>query len=207
VAFDVFSAFGHDDVEIDGGIAVLGVVKVKDGLVLVNAGADGGDEFLEWEILEFALGHEPVEGDGCGDASAGDGGGAGAAVGLEDVAIDPDGALAEFFEINDGAEGTADEALDLGGAPVELAAADVALFPVVGGVGEHGVFRADPAAFDILILHPTGNVFLDGGGADDAGIPEGNEHRAGGVGGYVGNEGDRAEIGNCASIGSVHAGN
>lgn len=71
---------------------------------MVDACGDGGDEFLEGEVFDFPLGHHAVEGDGGGDACAGDGGGAGAAVCLEDVAIDPEGALADFLEVYDGAE-------------------------------------------------------------------------------------------------------
>jgi len=202
--FDEIPVLGHDNVEIDGGIAVLGVVEVEDGFVLVDAGADGGDEFGHGEVLELALGHEAVEGDGDGDASAGDGGGAGAAVGLQDIAVDPESAFAEFLEVDDGAKGASDETLDLRGASVELAAVDVAGFSVVGGVGEHGILGGDPAAFDLLILHPTGDVFLDGGGANDAGIAEGNENGSGGIRRDVWNKRNRAEFGNRASIGSVH---
>ena len=42
-----------------------------------------------------------VEGDGEGYAGSGDGGGAGSAVGLEDVAVEDDGALAEGLHIDD----------------------------------------------------------------------------------------------------------
>jgi hypothetical protein len=39
-----------------------------------------------------------------GDPGAGDGGRAGTAIGLDDVAIDRDLAFAEFFEIDNGAQ-------------------------------------------------------------------------------------------------------
>ncbi len=53
---------------------------------------------------------------------AGDGGGAGAAVGLDDVAVEGDGALAQFAQVDRGAQRAADQALDLQGAPALLAA-------------------------------------------------------------------------------------
>ena len=144
--FDEVAGLGHDDVEIHGGVAVLGVVEVEDGFVIIDAGGDGGDEFGHGEVVELAGGHEFVEGDGGGDAAAGDGGGAGAAVCLEDVAIDPEGAGAEFLRSTTARRGAADEALDLGGSAVDFSTGDVAGFAVVGGVGEHAVFGRDPAA-------------------------------------------------------------
>ena len=48
-----------------------------------------------------------------GDVGAGDGSGAGAAIGLEDVAVDDDHALAEAGHVHDGAEAASDEALNL----------------------------------------------------------------------------------------------
>ena len=55
------------------------------------------------------------------DPGAGDRGGAGAAVGLDHVAIDGDLALAERLEVDDGAQAAPDQALDLDGAAALLA--------------------------------------------------------------------------------------
>lgn len=101
--FNEFEGFGHDDVEVDGGCLVFGVVEVEDGCVFVDACGDGSDEFFEREVFDFAFCHHAIEGDGGGDAGSGDGGGACAAVCLEDIAIDPEGALADFLEIYNGA--------------------------------------------------------------------------------------------------------
>jgi len=92
---DEFAGFGDDEVSVDGGVAVFDVVEVEEGFVFEDAGADGGDEFCEGRAEELLFFDETVESDGAGDAGTGDGGGAGAAVGLKDIAIDPDGALAE----------------------------------------------------------------------------------------------------------------
>src|SRR5690606_41697700 len=54
------------------------------------------------------------------DEGAGDGRGARAAIGLDDVAVEPDGALAELLEPHDGAERPADEPLDLLRPPADL---------------------------------------------------------------------------------------
>ena len=47
--------------------------------------------------------------------------GASATVGLEDIAVDPEGALAEFLKIDDGAQAAANETLDFNAAAIHLA--------------------------------------------------------------------------------------
>src|SRR5690606_23307964 len=72
------------------------------------------------------------------DGGPGDGGGARAAVGQDDVAIDGNGMLPQRLEVDRGPERTADEPLDLEGP-----AADAPAFPGRPGrcrAGEHGVF-------------------------------------------------------------------
>jgi hypothetical protein len=118
----------HDDVHVDVGAGVLLVDEVEEGVAVDDADGGGGNHLEERRGLEGAGGDEAVEGDGEGDGGSGDGGGAGSAVGLEDVAVEDDGALAEGLHVDDGAERAADEALDLVGA-----AADLAAFGFAGG--------------------------------------------------------------------------
>ena len=80
-------------------------------------------------------------------------GAAGAAVGLQHVAVDVDRALAERLEVDDAAQRAADQALDLHGAAVRAALRDVALLAVAGGGGEHPVLGGHPAA--ALAGHPA----------------------------------------------------
>src|SRR3712207_6697795 len=80
-----------------------------------------------------------------GDVAARDRGAARAAVGLQDVAVDVDGALAEGLEVDHAAQGAPDQALDLDGAPVGPALGHVALLALAGGGGEHPVLRGQPA--------------------------------------------------------------
>jgi hypothetical protein len=136
------------------------------------------------------------------DARAGDASRAGAAVGLKDVAVHPRGAGPEFFEIEHGAEGAADQALDFLGASVELELRDVARLPVQSGVGEHRILGRDPSAGDLLILHPAGNGFLDGHAADHAGVAPFDQGRAGGVRGDVVLETDRTQLPRLTAIGA-----
>ena len=137
-----------------------------------------------------------------GEPAAGDGGGAGAAVGLDDVAVDGDFAFAEGVKVGDGAEAAADQAGDfLGASAVEGAFAAAA---GVGGGGEHVVFGGDPAAAGAA--HPAGDVFGDGGGAEDAGVAEGDEDGAGGVHLEAELEGEGAHVCVGAGVGSGHWG-
>ena len=55
-------------------------------------------------FLEFAVREQFFHGERKGDVSAGDGGSAGATIGLQDIAIHPDGAGAEFVEVERGVE-------------------------------------------------------------------------------------------------------
>ncbi len=79
-----------------------------------------------------------------GDERAVDGRGARAAVGFEHVAVDPERALAELVEIDDGPQAAADQPLDLDAAAVDLAAL-VARLAGVGGAGQHAVLGGEPA--------------------------------------------------------------
>src|SRR5690606_35455419 len=101
--------------------------------------------------------------DARGDVAAGDRRGAGAAVGLEHVAVDPQGAWTEAIEVEAGAQRAADEALDLGLPPVLLA--DGPLDAARGGPGQHAVFGGEPAA---LVLAKGRDLVLGERGAEHA---------------------------------------
>ena len=75
-----------------------------------------------------------------------DRGAACAAVGLEDVAVEPERPLAERLEVDDGAERAADQALDLDRAALLLAARRLALHAVAGRGRQERVLRRHPAA-------------------------------------------------------------
>src|SRR5437867_2092539 len=113
------------------------------------------------------------------DEAAGDRRGARAAVGLEHVAVDLDGALPERAEIGDGAQRTADQALDFLGASGLLAACRFAIGARVRGARQHPVLRADPAA--AAVLEKRRHALLDARGAQHARVAELDEHRALGV--------------------------
>lgn len=81
--------------------------------------------------------------------------------------------------------------MDFDGSAVEASLGDIAGFAFEGAVGEHGVFSGDPAAFDVLGLHPFGCFFFEEGAADDLGVAEADED---GVRCEVGFDGDFAKF-------------
>ena len=197
---------GHDDIHIDAGIAVFDVVQIDEHFAVHYAHAHGRDSVFNGEFLDFSLLDEPLSGELDGDRCAGDRSCARASIGLQDIAIHPKCALAEFFQIHDSAEGSADEALNLGAASVHTPARGVALFAGEGRVGEHGVFGRDPAAGFVLFFHPTRHGLFDRGGADDLGIAEGNEDRALGVRGDAFFQGDGSDLVGLAVVVTAHKG-
>ena len=141
------------------------------------------------EVTPVARG-EPGAGIGEGDAAAGDARGAGAAVGLEHVAVDLDGELAEGEGAHRGAEGAADEALDLLGASAGALA--LAAGALDGGAREHGVLGRHPAlAGAALVRRRPG---FDGRGAMHQGAAHADEAGALGVGIGAALEGDGAKL-------------
>src|SRR5699024_1225695 len=98
------------------------------------------------------------------------------AVRLQDVAVEDDRVLPQRLRVDDGAQGTTDEAGDLVGAAADLALAGLAPAPGVGAAREHLVLRGDPAL--ALALQPTRDAGLEGGGDEHPGAPELDEDRA-----------------------------
>src|SRR5579884_743127 len=132
---------GHDDVHVGLRRRVLGVVEVEERRAVDDADGDRGDRvaerFREAEALERST---------AGDVGAADRRAARAAVGLEDVAVEPERPRAERLEIDDRANRTADQPLDLDGAPSLLPARGLPLGPVAGRGGQERVLGGQPAA-------------------------------------------------------------
>ena len=132
--------------------------------------------------------------DGVGqrDVRPGDRGGAGAAVGLEDVAVEDDRVLAERLVVDDRAQRAADQPGDLVGAAADPALDRLAVGAGVGRGGEHGVLGGDPAQAGALA--PARHALGGGGGAEHPGAAELDQHRPGGVVEPVAGDRDRAEL-------------
>jgi hypothetical protein len=198
--FDEVAVLGHDEIHVDFGLGVFLVGEVEQYGVLDDADAGGGDELAERRGLEGFSRDHAVEGNGERDAGSGDGGGARASVGLEDIAVEDDGALAESFHVDDGAQGAADEALDLVGASADFAAFGFARGAGESGAGEHAVFGGDPSAAGVA--KPGGDALLDGGVAEDAGVAAFDQDGAFGDLGVAGGEADGTHLGGGAVAGA-----
>ena len=180
------------------------VVEVEAAAFLPDTGADGGCKLAHGRFRHLLRHDKTAEGHFSGDDRTGDRGGAGAPVGAENIAIDPEGACPEPLQIDDRPQTSSDEPLDLRAAPVELAAADVAGFPLQRRVGQHVVFRSEPAPRHALSLHPRRHARFQHGGADHAGFPEIHEDTAVGERGNVELKPDFAHGVGATSIDSIH---
>ena len=121
------------------------------------------------------------------DKSTGDARRARAAIGLDHVAIDLDGAFAQCFQIHHRAQGAPDQALDFLCATGLLAARRFAVHPAAGGARQHAVFRRHPAL--TLAAQKRRHFFVDAGGADDLGVAALDQHRAFGMLGVIAGNG------------------
>ena len=110
---DKFLGLGHHDIEVDRRALVFDIVEIKYRGAFVNAGRNGRHQLANRKILELALIHQLVERDRHRDTTTSDRCRARAAVGLQDIAVDPDRALADLFQVDHCAQRAADEALDL----------------------------------------------------------------------------------------------
>ena len=168
---DEFALLVHDQVHVHLGRGVLHIAQVAAGGVVHHAHRDRCHLVDDGALQQLAFADELIDGEGQGDHRTGDGRGAGAAVSLEHIAVQGDGALAQLGQVNGLTQAAANQALDFNAAAVLLDA--VALLALAGGRGQHGVFRRDPA----LILAPQEgrHALLHRGGADHAGIAGGNQ--------------------------------
>jgi len=200
--FDELPCPGHDEIHIDFGGGVFFVAEVEQGDALVDADAGGGDVIAQGGFFEDAGFEELTDGDAEGDIGAGDGSGAGTAVGLDDVAVDGEGALAEGGEVDDGAEAAADEALDFHGAAGLAAFVDLAGGAGDGGAREHGVLGGDPTG--TLAAEEGRNAVVDRGGAEHAGMTDRDKHGALGRQKIISMEMNGAKLAGGAAIETRH---
>src|SRR5690606_27191921 len=133
---------------------------------------------------------------------AGDRRGAGTAVGLDHIAIDVEGVLAQLAHVQRRTQRAADQTLDFQGAPALLAAAGFTLVTRAGGARQHAVFGGQPAL--PLALEEARHAGLDAGGAYHLGITELHQHRPLGMLGVVAGDADRTQLVGGAATGTLH---
>src|SRR5690606_21368305 len=102
--FDVAALSSHDDIEVDARVFVFDVIKVENRLILIDSDADGGDGIDERIFGNLAMDDCFFDSNSSGDVGAGNGGGARPAIGLENVAVEPEGLPGEPLQINAGPE-------------------------------------------------------------------------------------------------------
>src|SRR6476646_1140978 len=162
--FDETSVVRHDDVDVDVRVRVLGVVEVEQGRPLDHADRDGGDAAAQ-RLRET----EPVERATRCDIRTCDRGTTRAAVGLQHVAVEIDGALAECLEVDDAAQRAADQPLDLDRPPALLAPRGLPVGALTRRGGQQRVLGRHPAAPGPV--EPARYAVLDRGRAEHAGLP------------------------------------
>ncbi|CAM2158368.1 hypothetical protein PT2222_40276 [Paraburkholderia tropica] len=177
--FDHAARARHDDVHVGVALRVFGVVEVEHGHAFVDAHRDRRHVVGDRRALDAAGREQFRDGVVRRDERARDGGRAGAAVGLQHVAIEVDGACAERFEIEHRAHRAADQALDFLGAARLLAARGFAVAARVRGARQHAVFGGEPAL--ALVAQERRHALRDARGAQHLGVAEFNEHRPFGV--------------------------
>src|SRR5262249_23537235 len=134
-----------------------------------------------------------------GDVGPVDGGGACAAVGFQDVAVDPERAFAQLFQVHHGAQAAADQPLDLDTPAVDLAAA-VARLAGVGAAGQHAVLGGEPA---LAAAHQERrHVQIDGTGTKHRGPPHADEDAAGRLPGVAAAEAQGTQLVGTAAVGT-----
>jgi len=147
---------------------------------------------------QLAVGDQPVDRILRGHKGTGDAGGAGAAVSLQHIAVEVNGALAQFFQIEHRTHGAADQALDFLRAAALFAACGLAVAAGMGGAGEHAVFSRHPALAAAFFV--ARHFFFDRSSAQDAGVAKLDQHRAFGVNGVATGDAHLAQgIGRAAS--------
>ncbi|MCY1415562.1 hypothetical protein D9M71_310490 [compost metagenome] len=137
-----------------------------------------------------------------GDHGAGDRGSTSTAIGLDDIAVDIQGDVAQLAHVQRRAQGTADQALDLQGTAALLATAGLALVTLAGGARQHAVLGRQPAL--ALPLEETWHAVLDADGANDLGIAKLDQYGTLGVFGVVAGDADRAELIGSATTWTFH---
>src|SRR5471032_425686 len=203
--FDETTAAGHYHVQVSLGSRVFQVVEIQHRLALVHAHRYGSDHLLERVAgFQAATLLDHFQRINQGHHGAGDGGSAGAAVGLDHVAIDVQGHVAQLGHVQGCAQRTADQALDFEGAAALLATAGFTLVTLAGGARQHAVLGGQPTL--ALALEEARHAVFDADGADHLGIAKLDQYRSLGVFGVVAGDADRAELIGSATTWTFHRG-
>ena len=190
--FDHAAVARHHHVHVGVAVRVLGIIEIKHRHAFKNADRDRGDRIADRRSGEQFFLQQITDCIVQCHIGAGNAGGARAAVGLNDVAIDLDGAFAQRLHVDHRAQCAADQALDFLRAARLFAARGFAVHARVGRTRQHAVFGGDPAlppAFE-----KARHFFLDARSAQHLGIAAFDEHRSLGVSGVTARDADGAQL-------------
>ena len=206
--FDVLAVAGLDDVHVHVSVGIEHVVQVEVDLAVDQPNGNGrqivGDDRVlvvltlesvqgRWcpSFLSFlggwskvngqahALSDESADGEAQGDVGRRDGGAAGTAVGVEDVAVHVEGNGAERFQVNGGTERTGNKALNFLRSTFRTAA--LTAEARVGGAGKQGVLGVNPSLGGVA-WEPAGEACFLGAAGQNHGIALLVKHGSEGVG-------------------------
>ena len=164
--FDKPAGRGHHHVHIDVGLGIFFVAEVQHRLSAHQPHAGGGHVFAHGHGFQHAVGYQLPQRQRKRDKRAGDGRRARAAIGLQYVAIQNHGALAERDGIHHRAQRAADEPLNFMSPAGRPALVHLARRALGGGPRQHGVFRRHPALAGVAqegrhrVLHAGGAQHL-----------------------------------------------
>ena len=177
--FNERAAIVHDDVHVGLGFAVFGIFQIEQRRAAVHADGDGGELAVQRVLFEASLLDKGADGVGKRDETTANRCGARAAVGLENVAVNRDGAFAERGQIDHRTQRAADEALDFHGAPLLFATGGFAHGALMGGARQHAVFGRHPTL--VFAAQKGRYFFFNAGGAEHVGVAAADKRRAFGV--------------------------
>ena len=160
--FDQPSAPGQDEIAIRPRLAVLGIVEVEHRLAGIDAAGNGSDVIDDRIAGDRARLDQLVYGQPQRDPAPGDGGAAGAAIGLDHIAIDHDLAFTQSHPVHTGPQCAPDKPLNFLCSAGLLACRRLAPVAGIGRPRQHPVFRRNPTEASALqegwrlVLHRRG---------------------------------------------------
>src|SRR5437763_6811609 len=192
------SVAGHHNVHVGVRARVLGVVEVEQRDALHHADRDSGDR-----VAERAREAAPLEGAHRRDVRATDRRAPRAAVGLDDIAVQPQRPLAERLEVDHRPNRAPDQPLDLDRPSLLLPAGGLSLHALARRRRQKRVLGGDPALS--LAPQPARSVLVDHRRAEHFRPPLRDDDGAVWVLEVVRLERDRAQLVGLPAVSSVHA--
>ena len=189
---DIQPASRLHDVHVNVGAGVFRIRQIEQRFTFDNADARGRDEVADRHRADDALFEQLVEGEDQRHESAGNRRSTGAAVRLDDVAIERHRPLAQLLELRHRTERTADQSLNLLRSAADASCRRLALRSRARRAGQHAVFGRDPALSRIPAKRR--HAVFDTCGADDLRLARFHEHGAFGVNQVVGSDPGRTKL-------------